>query len=69
MPIINVKKCKMCAFCINWDDPDNRLISPSPPENNLWDYDNYANKMCSEKGSEVNASSYCNKYRCKVIIN
>ena len=23
----------------------------------------------SEKESEVNASSYCNKYRCKVIIN
>lgn len=68
MPVINVKKCKKCAFCIHWDDPDNKLSNPSEQEYNLWDYDNTANRMCNENNVEVNASSYCNKYICKIEV-
>ena len=66
MAVTNVKSVKMCAFCKYWYDPTNSAISPRAPQIGMWEYDNTCRKKCLIKNFDMNASSFCSKYECKI---
>lgn len=68
MPVFNIKNCRKCAFCKNWNDPSNSAIKPRSPKINLWSVDDKQKEMCLKKNVLMSATAYCQQYECKLEI-
>lgn len=58
---------RRCAFCKNYYDPANEVISPKHGAKGQWEYDSNAVRPCREKfNSNVTAQHTCSKFVCKL---
>lgn len=64
----NIKDCKKCGFCKNWNDPTNSAISPRNPKVNLWTLDEKRKCVCTKMNFEMSATAFCGQYECKLEI-
>ena len=57
---------RRCAFCRHWYDPANKHIEPRPGCRGSWTYDGDAREQCLLNHFSKLASSYCQKFECKL---
>ncbi len=66
MASVNIKHCRMCAFCKYWYDPTNSAIEPSNPLAGFWHYDKDRREKCLKTNLSKSSFSSCRDYQCKI---
>jgi hypothetical protein len=60
--VVNIKHIKKCAFCKNWYDPTNSVITPKAPAIGMWEIKNINQKcMCLKKNIPMAANAFCSQ--------
>ena len=57
---------KRCAFCTNWYDPTNSVISPKKGNYRLWEFTAGEKKICKLKHFTTYSQSSCSNFEGKI---